>query len=122
VRALEERIALEITFPRIDGYRYELPAERLAAKFTEKSHLALSTKNVPTKVENAPIVGETSIHTLDDLKKEREQKVAFHIARRVLEHYFQQDEYAKKPWLFPDLLDISKRWLADVRDVQGRDV
>jgi type III restriction enzyme len=113
VRALEDRISCEITFPRIDGYRYELPAERLQAKFTAKSNLALSTRNVPTKVENAPIVGETSIHTLDDLKREREQKVAFHIARRVLEHYFEKDEYAKKPWLFPDLLEISRRWLAE---------
>jgi type III restriction enzyme len=113
VRALEERIACEITFPRIDGYRYELPAERLTAKFTEKSHLALSTRDVPTKVENAPVVGETSIHTLDDLKREREQKVAFHIARRVLEHYFEKDEYAKKPWLFPYLLNIAKAWLAE---------
>ncbi len=66
VRALEDRIACEITFPRIDGYRYELPAERLAAKFTDDSHLALTTANVPTKVENAPIVGESVILTLDD--------------------------------------------------------
>ena len=29
VRALEERIACEITFPRLLGYRYELPGERL---------------------------------------------------------------------------------------------
>ncbi|HEX4792852.1 MAG TPA: DEAD/DEAH box helicase family protein [Humisphaera sp.] len=113
VRALEERIACEITFPRIDGYRYDLPAERLTARFTEKSHLALSTRDLPTSVENRPIVGQTSIHTLDDLKNEREQKVAFHIARRILEHYFQKDEYAKKPWLFPDLLEISRRWLSE---------
>jgi type III restriction enzyme len=113
VRAMEERRACEITFPRIDGYRYELPAERLSAKFTEKSRLALSTRDLPTSVENQPIVGETSIHTLDDLKKEREQKIAFHIARRVLEHYFEKDEYAKRPWLFPDLLNIARDWLAE---------
>jgi type III restriction enzyme len=113
VRALEERIACEITFPRIDGYRYELPAERLTARFTEQSHLALSTRDLPTRVENAPVVGETSIHTLDELKTEREQKVAFHVARRVLEHYFEKDEYAKKPWLFPDLLSIARAWLSE---------
>lgn len=113
VRALEDRIACEITFPRIDGYRYELPAERLEHKFTEKSRLALSTRDLPTSVENAPVVGETSIHTLDDLKMEREQKVAFHVARKVLEHYFEKDEYTKKPWLFPDLLNVSRDWLAE---------
>ena len=32
------------------------------------SKLALSTADIPTSTENAPIVGERSIHTLDDLK------------------------------------------------------
>jgi type III restriction enzyme len=113
VRALEERIECEITFPRIDGYRYELPAERLHAKFTDESKLALTTEHVPTKVENAPIVGETSIHNLDDLKKKRPQEVIFHIARRIMEHYFRDDQQNTKPWLFPDLLRITKQWMQD---------
>ena len=111
VRALEDRIACEITFPRIDGYRYELPAERLNAVFSAKSKLALTTAHVPTTVENAPIVGESSIHTLDDLKAKREQQVVFLIAKLILERYFRDDEGAVKPWLFPDLLTIVRRWM-----------
>ncbi|MCL2647113.1 MAG: hypothetical protein FWD61_08925 [Phycisphaerales bacterium] len=111
VRALEDRIACEITFPRIDGYRYELPAERLTATFTEKSKLALSTANVPTRVENAPIVGESSIHTLDELKSKRQQQVVFLIAKLILERYFRDDEGTIKPWLFPDLLGIVRQWM-----------
>ena len=42
VRALEERIACEISFPRLQGYRYDLPSERLTAKFTEDSNMAIS--------------------------------------------------------------------------------
>ena len=76
VRAVPERVDCEITFPRLDGYRYELPAERLDAKFDAKSRLVLTTQHVPTKVENAPIVGETAILTLDELKGQREQKMA----------------------------------------------
>jgi type III restriction enzyme len=34
VHALAERIAREITWPRLLGYRYELPGELLTAKFT----------------------------------------------------------------------------------------
>jgi len=113
VRALEDRIACEITFPRIDGYRYELPAERLDAKFNGKSKLTLTTQHVPTKTENRPIVGETSIHTLDDLKKRREQEVTFLIAKLILERYFRDDEKATKPWLFPDLLSIVRRWMSE---------
>ncbi|NLF69335.1 MAG: DEAD/DEAH box helicase family protein [Candidatus Anammoximicrobium sp.] len=113
VRALEDRRrACEITFPRIDGYRYELPAERLTAKFSKQSELRLTTAHVPTKVENAPIVGESAIHTLDDLRARRPQEVAFRLAKRLLEHYFRDDDQNIKPWLFPDLLAISRSWLA----------
>jgi len=111
VRALAERIACEITFPRIDGYRYELPAERLTAKFTADSHMPLTTADVPTKVQCDPIVGEGAIHTLDDLKKRREQEVIFVIARRVLEQYFRDENNNPKPWLFPDLVNITRDWL-----------
>ncbi len=75
--------------------------------------MALSTADIPTKTENAPIVGESSIHTLDDLKNRREQEVAFLLAKLVLEQYFRDDQGNLKQWLFPRLLAISKRWLAE---------
>ncbi|MCZ6815914.1 MAG: restriction endonuclease subunit R, partial [Planctomycetota bacterium] len=111
VRALEDREAdCLITFPRIDGYRYELPAERLDAKFSDKSKLTLSTADVPTKVQVDPIVGESSVHTLDDLKKVREQQLDFRLARALSERYFRDDDGNVKPWVFPDLLQIARRW------------
>ena len=113
VRALEDRIACEITFPRIDGYRYELPAERLTASFSDDSHMALTTADVPTKVECDPIVGKGAIHTLDDLKARRVQEVVFVVARRVLEQYFRDDDGNPKVWVFPDLVAITRRWLRD---------
>lgn len=126
VRALEERIAWEITFPRLVGYRYEIPARKLRAAFSDGSKLALSTADIPTKTENRPIVGEGSIHTLDDLKKRRESEVAFLLAKLTLEKYFRQDgeQRTDRPsahrfdadvqaWLFPDILAITKRWLAE---------
>jgi type III restriction enzyme len=113
VRAIESRIACEITFPRLLGYRYDLKGERLTATFTEESRLTLSTADIPTKTENAPIVGESSIHTLDDLKRRRTNEVAFLLARLTLEKYFRDDEGNDKPWLFPQLLGIAKRWLAE---------
>ncbi|MCK4795394.1 MAG: hypothetical protein KAV87_67315, partial [Desulfobacteraceae bacterium] len=126
VRALEDRIASEITFPRLVGYRYELPRERLTATFTDDSHLALSRAELPTKTENAPIVGESSIHTLDDLKGRRMNEVAFLLAKLTLEKYFRQDCEAKterpaehkfdhevQTWVFPQVLNITKQWLAE---------
>lgn len=113
VRALEDRIAFEITFPRVDGYRYELPSEKLSARFTDASKLALSTADIPTKVQLDPIVGESSIHTLDDLKARREQEVVFLLSKLVLENYFKDDEGNEKPWLFPQLLGITRQWLSE---------
>jgi type III restriction enzyme len=103
VRALESRISCEITFPRLLGYRYDVAAERLTVTFTEESTLSLSTADIPTKTENAPIVGESSIHTLDDLL----------LAKLTLEKYFRDDDGNDRPWLFPQLLGIAKRWVAE---------
>jgi type III restriction enzyme len=126
VRALEERIACEITFPRLTGYRYDLPTERLDAAFTNDSRMALSTATVPTVTESAPIVGESIILTLDDLKRRRIPEVEFLLAKLVLEKYFRQDgeECADRPaahkfdaevqaWLFPQVLRITRRWLSE---------
>ena len=111
VRALADRISREILFPRLTGYRYELPCEKLKAVFTDESRLVLSTLDIPTKTENAPIVGESTILTLDDLKNRRVQEVAFLLAKLILEKYFRDDEENSKPWLFPQILGITKRWL-----------
>jgi type III restriction enzyme len=113
VRAIESRIDCEISFPLLMGYRYDIAGDRLNATFTDESKLSLSTADVPTKTENAPIVGESSIHTLDDLKRHRKNEVAFLLARLTLEKYFRDDEGSDKPWLFPQLLGIAKRWLAE---------
>jgi type III restriction enzyme len=113
VRALADRIGCEITFPRVSGYRYELPAEKLQAKFTEDSKYVLSTADIPSKTENAPIVGETTIHTLEDLKRRREQEVAFLLAKLALEKYYHDDEGNCKQWVFPQLLGITRQWLSD---------
>lgn len=125
IRALEERINCEITFPRVIGYRYDFQGERLSYKFKDDSKLALSTRDIPTRTENAPIVGESSIHNLDDLKRRREQEVIFLLAKLVLEKYFRQDNTTKKEptnhhkfdsevksWLFPQVLQITKQWLS----------
>ena len=86
------------------GYRYELPNETLAARFTDASKLELSTLDIPTKTENAPIVGESTILTLEELKMRRMQEVAFLLAKLTLEKYFLDDDGNAKPWLFPKLL------------------
>jgi type III restriction enzyme len=110
VRALDSRKHLRITFPHIVGYRFDLGSEILEAKFTAESRLELSTIDVPTKTINEPIIGEQSIHTLDDLKNRRESEVAFRLAKDILERFFSENGEVK-PWLFPQLLEISRQWM-----------
>ena len=91
VRGLAERGDAELHFPRVMGYKYDLPPEKLGAKFDAESRMVLSTKTVPTETLNAPIVGATSLHTLQDLKARRLQEVDFKLARHVLETYLRDD-------------------------------
>lgn len=90
-----------------------MPPERLKAIFTADSSLTLSTADVPTETHNAPIVGESSHHTLDDLIKRRGQEADFRIAQYLLETYFRDGQDNMKPWLFPQLLAIVKAWRRD---------
>ena len=121
VRALESRIACEITFPRLLGYRYD--AGRRAAHghvSPTTRRLALSTADIPTKTENAPDRRRIAASTrLDDLKRRRPNEVAFLLAKLTLEKYFRDDDGNDKPWLFPQLLGIAKRWLAECVTLQG---
>lgn len=110
VRALEERSKCEITFPKVSGYRYELPQERLTATFSHESKLTISTEDLPTKTEIAPIAGEEVYHNLDELKRARKQEIAFNLARLAMDKFTDKDS-TTKPWLFPDLLGICRNWM-----------
>jgi type III restriction enzyme len=126
VRALEGRLDREITFPRLVGYRYDLPEARLEVKFTPESRLVLSAADLPMKTENAPIIGERTVHDLAELKKRRPAEIAFLLAKLTLEKYFRQDgtqETAQtkkhqfdaevQSWRFPRLLEITRQWLRE---------
>jgi type III restriction enzyme len=118
VRALEDRLACEITFPRLVGYRWEIPDERLEADFVEESLLALDSRHLPTRTDVAAVIGETEEHRLDHFEAMRAQQVAFVLAKRLLDRYFRAPDTdgqpgAERPWLFPRLAEISTRWIAE---------
>jgi len=114
VRSLDARADCEITFPRVVGYRYDLAGEQLPEPvFDLDAKMTLSTAELPTKVQLDPIVGLSSTHDLDELKNRRVNEVAFLLAKRTLEKYFRDDTGQDKPWLFPQMLGIVKRWLTE---------
>lgn len=113
VHALSERSELEQTFPRLMGYRYELPRTTLTPKFDAASIKVLSTQDVPTKTDVEAIVGERTVTTLDELKAVRMQQVEFTLAKRTLDTYLRSDDDAAQPWLFPQVLQITKDWIRE---------
>ena len=111
VRALPERSDLRITFPRLDGYRVDVGEQPLRHDFTEESHLHLDKTTVATWTQTAGQVGAADEHQLVGYRTERPQRVAFEIADVLLRRYYAVHEGVTRPWLFPELVRITKLWL-----------
>jgi type III restriction enzyme len=80
LHALDEhgnpRAYLEVTFPRVVGYRFDVPAERLTARFDGSHREVLTTQDIPTHTLNAPVVGEKAEITLEEARGLRPQTAA----------------------------------------------
>lgn len=111
VHAVGERAALEIRFPRVMGYRVELPNERIRANFTADSTFDLTPEVVgPSKSLNAGIIGETAELNLAHTKDMRYSTVVFELARRLAEKWRDQDGEPKLN-LFNELKKVARQWL-----------
>jgi type III restriction enzyme len=109
VRAVDERRGYAIEYPRVTGYRYHIPVERLEMKFDRRSAMKLAP--VATMAEVDPIVGQSEIHE-KNWHEVREQTVAFHLAQKVMASQAWEQE-GTPVWLFPQLLDLSRRWMSE---------
>ena len=107
-----ERDALEIRFPRVEGYRVELPNERLTARFDKDSMLELTPALVgPSITEVRGIVGEGVDLTVDHLNDMRRSTILFHLARHLLYQKYRDPGEAPKLHLFGQLKAICRQWL-----------
>src|SRR5450830_1895193 len=113
VRAISpERDALEIRFPRVAGYRVELPEERLTAKFNEDSTLVLTPDLVgPSRTRNQGIIGEGVDLDLEHLERVRPSTLLFHLTHRLLYTKWRDAGEAPKLHLFGQLKRITRAWL-----------
>ncbi len=109
---LPEREALEIRFPRVAGYRVELPEERLTANFTEDSIFVLTPAIVgPSKTRNSGIIGETVDLSLEHIRDMRRSTLLFHLTQRLLYTKWRDPGEEPKLYLFGQLKRITKQWL-----------
>ena len=114
VFALRERAALAIRFPRVAGYRNELPDERFDARFTEDSRFTLDPSKVgPSTARLEGIVGEGHDITPEALDDMRPSTVAMHLSKRLVERYFRDGEAIPPYHLVGKLQPITRRWLSE---------
>lgn len=107
-----ERDALEITVPRVEGYRVELPEERLEARFTEDSVLELTPALVgATQNRNQGIVGEAVDLTLDHLDDVRDSTVLFHLTKHLIYRTYRDPGAEPKLHLFGQMKRIARQWI-----------
>ena len=115
-----ERDALEIRFPRVVGYRVELPTERLTAEFNDDSIMELTPDLVgATETKNSGIIGEQAdlnlVHTVDV----RQSQVLYELVSHLVLNKWR--EHGKDPelHLFGQLKRITRQWLDDYLVCKG---
>jgi len=113
VRAVRpERDALEIRFPRVVGYRVELPQDRLSAEFNEDSVLELTPELVgPSRNVQAGIIGEAVELNLQHLDDVRPSTVLMHLTKHLLLSKWRDAGDAPQLHLFGQLKRVVKQWL-----------
>ena len=107
-----DRDHLEIRFPRVEGYRVELPTERLSATFDADSVLELTPDLVgPTVTRNAGIIGEGVDLSVRHLGDVRRSTVLFTLTKRLLYTHWRDPGAEPKLHLFGQLKRITRQWL-----------
>jgi len=107
-----DRDALEITFPRVEGYRVELPEERLTAIFNQDSILELNPLLVgATITQNQGIIGEGVELNVKHLDGMRQSTILFHLTKHLLYTKYRDPNEDPKMYLFGQLKRIVRQWL-----------
>ena len=107
-----ERDHLEIRFPRVAGYRVELPDERLTAAFNEDAVLQLTPDLVgPSITQNAGIIGEVVDLNLKHLGDLRQTTLLLHLTKHLI--YKKWRDHGEEPPLnlFGQLKRVTRQWL-----------
>jgi type III restriction enzyme len=120
VRAVPSRSELEISFPRLLGYRLEMDEPDLTADFTiPQAQMTLSNDSVPTKSTNEDVFGSKVEMSLDDLMGKRPQEVSYHLAHALLDRHYRTPDNRVRPRLFPSVVKIVRQWMDECVTYSG---
>ena len=107
-----DRDELEITFPRVSGYRVELPKDRLTAEFNDDSILELTPDLIgATETQNSGIIGEkvdlNLIHTGDV----RPSQVLYELVAHLVLTKWRDPDGEPQLQQFGQLKRIARQWI-----------
>jgi type III restriction enzyme len=112
VQAVKERAELEIVFPRVEGYRVEMPDERIVARFNDDSRLILNPLLVgPCKVLMEGIVGEGVELNMETFDSIRPSTITFHLAKHLMFTRFRDHGEEPPLHLFGQIQRVARQWL-----------
>src|SRR5712691_11444085 len=102
VRAVRpDRDALEIRFPRVQGYRVDLPRERVTADFTPDSTLLLTPDLIgATETQNSGIIGESVDLNLVHTGDVRPSQVLYELTSYLVLNKWREADEEPKLYLF----------------------
>ena len=107
-----DRDALEIRFPRVQGYRAELPDDRLTAEFNDDSVLELTPDLVgATETRNSGIIGETVDLNLVHTGDVRPSQVVYELTSHLVLSKWRDADGEPQLHLFGQLKRIARQWL-----------
>jgi type III restriction enzyme len=107
-----DRDSLEIRFPRVQGYRTELPEERLTAEFNDDSILELTPDLVgATETRNSGIIGEAVDLNLVHTGDVRPSQVVYELTSHLVLSKFRDANDEPQLHLFGQLKRIARQWL-----------
>lgn len=116
-----ERDSLEIRFPRVTGYRVELPDERLEAAFTDDSTLVLTPELVgATETQASGIIGAQVNMNLVHTGDVRHSQVLYELTSHLVLHKWREPGEGPQLQLFGQLKRVANEWLKNHLDCRGQ--
>lgn len=115
-----DRDNLEIQFPRVAGYRVELPEEQLTAEFSEDSTLVLTPDLVgATETRNSGIIGQTVDLNLVHTGDVRPSQVIYELTSHLVLTRYRDANGEPQLHLFGQLKRIARQWIEKHLECKG---
>lgn len=103
----------EIRFPRVEGYRTELPSEKLTASFSADSTLHLTPELVgATETVNSGIIGESADLTIEHLADTRAATIHLKLAEWIVKRKMTNAGDRPNVGLIIQAKSIVRQWMA----------